>query len=81
MIDAVASDSSNTESNEKPRRTRRTRMTGAERRQQLLEKQRYNDAADAFAAFPTRHPTHALAPTFQTAVIGAYRTGGFADLI
>ncbi|HKY91760.1 MAG TPA: tetratricopeptide repeat protein [Nevskiaceae bacterium] len=47
----------------------------------LLEKQRYNDAADAFAAFPQRYPNHALAPTFQTAVIGAYREGGFADLV
>jgi AcrR family transcriptional regulator len=37
MIDAVATDSSSTPSNDKPRRARRTRMTGAERRQQLLE--------------------------------------------
>lgn len=47
----------------------------------LLEKQRYNDAADAFAAFPKRYPTHALAPTFQSFVIGAYKEGGFADLV
>src|SRR5919106_5871674 len=37
MIDGVATDSSSTPSNDKPRRARRTRMTGAERRQQLLE--------------------------------------------
>src|SRR5690242_6527409 len=37
MIDAVATDPSSTPSNEKPRRARRTRMTGAERREQLLE--------------------------------------------
>ncbi|MGX2995180.1 TetR family transcriptional regulator [Streptomyces sp. JNUCC 64] len=35
MMDGVATDSST--SSEKPRRARRTRMTGAERRQQLLE--------------------------------------------
>ncbi|MER5492118.1 TetR/AcrR family transcriptional regulator [Streptomyces sp. NPDC002454] len=35
MMDGVATDSST--SSEKPRRPRRTRMTGAERRQQLLE--------------------------------------------
>lgn len=34
---AVATDSSSTPSNDKPQRPRRTRMTGAERRQQLLE--------------------------------------------
>lgn len=48
MIDAVATDSSSTPSNEKPRRARRTRMTGAERRQQLLEIGRTLFAAKGF---------------------------------
>ncbi|MEU9334986.1 TetR/AcrR family transcriptional regulator [Streptomyces sp. NPDC048290] len=48
MIDAVATDSS-IPSNDKPRRTtRRTRMTGAERRQQLLEIGRTLFAAKGF---------------------------------
>ena len=47
MIDAVATDSS-TSSNDKPRRARRTRMTGAERRQQLLEIGRTLFAAKGF---------------------------------
>lgn len=44
---AVATDSS-TPSNDKPRRARRTRMTGAERRQQLLEIGRTLFAAKGF---------------------------------
>jgi len=48
MIDAVATDSSSTSSSDKPRRTRRTRMTGAERRQQLLEIGRTLFAAKGF---------------------------------
>ena len=44
----VATDSSSTPSNEKPRRARRTRMTGAERRQQLLEIGRTLFAAKGF---------------------------------
>src|SRR4249919_297555 len=49
MIDGVATDSSSTpSSNEKPRRARRTRMTGAERRQQLLEIGRTLFAAKGF---------------------------------
>ncbi|MCX4660756.1 TetR family transcriptional regulator [Streptomyces sp. SID4919] len=47
MMDDVATDSS-TSSSEKPRRTRRTRMTGAERRQQLLEIGRTLFAAKGF---------------------------------
>ncbi|MFD5552360.1 MULTISPECIES: TetR family transcriptional regulator [unclassified Streptomyces] len=46
MMDGVATDSST--SSEKPRRTRRTRMTGAERRQQLLEIGRTLFAAKGF---------------------------------
>ena len=47
----VATDSS-TPSNDKPRRTRRTRMTGAERRQQLLEIGRTLFAAKAGVSKP-----------------------------
>lgn len=47
MMDDVATDPS-TSSSEKPRRTRRTRMTGAERRQQLLEIGRTLFAAKGF---------------------------------
>jgi AcrR family transcriptional regulator len=46
MMDGVATDSSTP--SEKPRRTRRTRMTGAERRQQLLEIGRTLFAAKGF---------------------------------
>ncbi|QEU93846.1 TetR/AcrR family transcriptional regulator [Streptomyces kanamyceticus] len=49
MIDDVATDSSNSSSKEKqPRRTRRTRMTGAERREQLLDIGRTLFAAKGF---------------------------------
>lgn len=51
MIDGVATDPSNTSSphgEAKPRRVRRTRMTGAERRQQLLEIGRTLFAAKGF---------------------------------
>ncbi|QKW07056.1 TetR/AcrR family transcriptional regulator [Streptomyces sp. NA04227] len=47
MIDSVATDSS-TQGNEKARRSRRTRMTGAQRRQQLLEIGRTVFAAKGF---------------------------------
>ena len=47
----------------------------------LLEKRRYTDAADAYAAFIERHPTHPTAPRFQTRVITAYEKGGFDDLV
>jgi len=49
--------------------------------QQMLEQQRYSDAAGAYAAFIERHPAHPLAPQFETRVIAAYRQGGFADLV
>ncbi|TXH05087.1 MAG: tetratricopeptide repeat protein [Nevskiaceae bacterium] len=47
----------------------------------LLDKQRYSDAADAYAAFIERHPTHVRAPDFQERVINAYADGGFNDLV
>ena len=48
MIDAVATDPSSTPEPDKQRRVRRTRMTGAERRQQLLEIGRTLFAAKGF---------------------------------
>lgn len=47
----------------------------------LLEKQRYTDGAEAYAAFITRYPTSPLAPAFQTDVIAAYGEGGFRDIV
>jgi tetratricopeptide (TPR) repeat protein len=47
----------------------------------LIERERYTDAAEAFAAFPQRYPTHPLSPTFQSQVIGAYTDGGFKELV
>lgn len=48
---------------------------------ELLDKKRYTDAAKAYAAFGERYTRHPLAPLFQNRVIGAYRDGGFADLV
>ena len=47
----------------------------------MLEKQRYSDAADTYAAFIERHPTHDRAPTFQARIIKTYADGGFNDLV
>jgi tetratricopeptide (TPR) repeat protein len=47
----------------------------------LLEKQRFNDSAEAYTAFTQRYPNHPLAPTFQTKVIETYATAGFRDLV
>ena len=47
----------------------------------LLEKERYSDAADAYAAFIERHPTHERAPSFQARIIKTYADGGFNDLV
>lgn len=49
--------------------------------QTLLEKQRFTDAAEAYAAFTQRYPKHELSPTFQASVIDAYASGGFGDLV
>lgn len=43
-----------------------------------LEKERYQDAAQAFTAFAKRHPDAREAPTLQTRAIDAYQKGGFA---
>lgn len=48
---------------------------------QLIEQQRYSDAAEAYAAFVQRNGNHPLAPSFQASVIDAYQRGGFAELI
>jgi len=47
----------------------------------LLQKERYTDAADAYAAFIERHPTHERAPSFQARIIKTYTDGGFNDLV
>ena len=47
----------------------------------LLQKERYSDAADAYAAFIERHPMHERAPSFQARIIKAYADGGFNDLV
>lgn len=46
----------------------------------MLEKDRYTDGANAYAAFIQRYPRSPQAPAFQTRVITAYKDGGFADL-
>lgn len=47
----------------------------------LLEKRRYTDSAEAYAAFTERYPKHRHAPDFQSKVIAAYSEGGFNDLV
>ncbi len=47
----------------------------------LLEKRRYTDSAEAYAAFIRRYATSSLAPGFQSKVIAAYGEGGFRDLV
>lgn len=49
--------------------------------QQMLDQERYSDAAGVFAAFRERHGNHPLAPQFQAHVIDAYQRGGFTELI
>jgi TolA-binding protein len=49
--------------------------------QQMLQRQRYNDAAGAYAAFITAHPQSPLAPRFQNQAIAAYRDGGFVEQV
>jgi outer membrane protein assembly factor BamD (BamD/ComL family) len=47
----------------------------------LLDKRRYTDAANVYAAYVSRHPQSPLAPAFQSKVIQAYQDGGFPDLV
>ena len=46
-----------------------------------LEQERFQDAADAYAAFVDRDPTHSAAPLLQVEVIESFRQGGFPDLV
>ena len=46
-----------------------------------LDQERYQDAADAYAAFVDANPTHTQAPLVQVEVIEAYKQGGFPDLV
>ncbi|MDR3416197.1 MAG: tetratricopeptide repeat protein [Nevskia sp.] len=47
----------------------------------MLDKRRYTDAANAYAAFVESHAMHPRAPQFQSHVISAYQDGGFSDLV
>ena len=47
--------------------------------QEMIKRQRYNDAAGAYTAFIESHPAHPQAPRFQTQAIAAYRDGGFVE--
>lgn len=47
----------------------------------FLDKERYTDAAGAYAAFLQRYPNSTLAPSFQSRVISAYVEGNFSDLV
>jgi TolA-binding protein len=46
-----------------------------------LEKERYQDAADAYHAFAEAEPYHAKAPLLQAEAIDAYEKAGFPDLV
>lgn len=43
----------------------------------LLERERYSDAAIAYAAFIDQHPQHTLAPAFQVDVVDSFAAGNF----
>ena len=46
-----------------------------------LDQERFQDAADTYAAFVDLDPYHAKAPLMQVEVMEAYKQGGFADLV
>jgi TolA-binding protein len=46
-----------------------------------LEKERYQDAAQAYEAFAKRRPDDRFAPSLQMRTIEAYQKGGFASLV
>jgi tetratricopeptide (TPR) repeat protein len=46
-----------------------------------LEKERYQDAADAYSAFSARRPDAEQAPLLQVRAIEAYRQGGFESRV
>lgn len=45
---------------------------------QLLDQQRYSEAAQTYIAFVDRYPQHRQAPGFDDQAIAAYRAGGFS---
>lgn len=47
----------------------------------FLDKERYSDAADTYAAFIQSHQSDELAPSFQARIIKTYADGGFNDLV
>ena len=47
----------------------------------FLEKRRFSDAAQTYAAFIARQPLDPHAPAFQARVISAYEDGGFTESI
>jgi TolA-binding protein len=49
--------------------------------EQLVEKQRYTDAAKAYGAFTQKYAMHPLAPSFQSRAIKTYQDGGFGELV
>ena len=46
-----------------------------------LDQERFQDAADAYAAFVRLDPTHVAAPLLQVEVIESFKQGGFPDLV
>lgn len=46
-----------------------------------IEKERYQDAAQAYEAFAARRPDDRYAPSLQVRAIEAYQKGGFASLV
>jgi TolA-binding protein len=46
-----------------------------------LDKERYVDAAESYAAFVAEDPFHTKAPLLQVEVIEAYKLGGFPSLV
>jgi len=48
---------------------------------QLLEKQRYSEAAAVYSGFAERQPRHALAPQFQRRAMQVYADAGFGEQV
>lgn len=47
----------------------------------MRDKERYTDAAGAYAAFISRYGSSPLAPGFQSRIIAVYEDAGFSDLV